>query len=376
MNLKSTLILKDSRSVIYLDHQIWCGMAESDSKYLELRNVMERVAGLQNIIFPYSLVHIRELTEMGKASQLSRTERIKKVAVKLNFIKAITKSVLLEADEKYSRFKFETRDPIEAFNAFTEVEIDGTSTETFTNLIPKIIVQEIQKHFNLGAEKLNNMSEENAICAINLGFKNFIDKCQSDRKFLRLYIDNAKKEVEIIFRKLHSQTLASIKQTTEMAVAGYKVEGITITEKAALDSLIAHFELQRSELENTLESKIQAAQESCEKSVEGQLQLYTFEVFLDQIVQSNKTSTLPMSFFKTLLLDFFGYNSKLNNRRSDYYDALHKEYAKVCDWFVTDDDRLQQKLGKLDSLIAGTECRLLSSQGLCEKLAEVFDNTI
>lgn len=367
--------LRDQYLVAYLDHQVWCGMAEKSPKYLALRNALERVAGIPNVIIPYSIVHIQELTEIGKVSGLLKVERFEKAAPKLEFIKKVSRSIILAANDDYSKFTLGQRDPIEAFETFTEVELGAAATHNFTDFIPKVIVQEIQKHFDVGAEKLNDMTEEEAINKIDLGFKSFIEKCRSDKKFHRALIDESKKQSEQLVLKGHSQSLLALDQAKQIALAGLKDGNLAEVEKESVQHVLASMEQQRVHLEEQLQIQIQAAQDACEKSYSTATLSYSFETLLDQLAQFAQGKTLPRSLNKTLLLDFFGYKSKLNNRRSDFYDALHREYAKVCNCFVTEDSKLQEKLGPVNGPIAGTKCQLLSPEGFEQAVLKVLGDS-
>lgn len=81
-----------------------------------------------------------------------------------------------------------------------------------------------------------------------------------------------------------------------------------------------------------------------------------------------------MSFYRTILLNFFGYKSKLGNRRSDYYDALHSEYGKACHLFVTEDTRLQEKLGDSNGPFGGTGCLLLNIESFEQAMKVVISS--
>lgn len=353
---------RDEFLVAYLDHQVWCGMAENSPKYQVLSKALDKVVSIERIILPYSTVHIQELAEIGKLSGLSRTERLKKAIPKLEFIKKVSKSVILETNEDYSKFALKTRDPVEAFETFTEVELGAATTKNFTDFIPKTLVHDIQKHFNVGAERLNNMTEEDAVIKINFGFKAFAEKCQSDKEFHRAFVDEAKKHSAELVLKAHSQSTLALDQARQIALLGLKEGNLTEAENESVQKVLSTMELQRVQLDDQLLSQIQAAQDACEKSYSAETLTYTFEMLLDQVTQFEQGQSLRRSLNKTLLLNFFGYKAKLSNRRSDFYDALHREYAKVCNCFVTDDSRLQEKLGGLNKLIEGTKCQILSPE--------------
>ncbi len=337
-------------------------MAESSPKYVALKNALERIVSIESIILPYTTVHIQELAEIGRMSGLPRAERREKANPKLEFIKKVSKSVILEANEDYSKFALNRRDPLEAFETFTEVELGAAATHNFTDFIPKTMVREIQKHFNVGAEKINNMTEEDAVAKINLGFRGFIEKCQSDKEFHRAFVDEAKKQSAELVLKGHSQSALVLDQAKQIALAGLRDGNLTEADKESVHKVLSGMELQKIQLDEQLPSQIQATQDACEKSYSTGTLTYTFEMLLDQMTQFAQGKSLPRSFNRTLLLDFFGYKAKLNNRRSDFYDALHREYAKVCNCFVTDDSRLREKLGGLNSQIEGTKCKVLSPE--------------
>ncbi len=360
--------------VAYLDHQIWCGTAERSPTYLTLRDTLERAADLQNVFVPYSIVHVQELAEFGKISGLSRAERIEKAMPTLEFIKKISRSLILKTNDDYSNFTLDHRDPIEAFETLTEVELDAASTHNFTDFIPKTMVQEIQSVFAVGAKRLNNMTEEEAIEQINSGFKSFVEKCQSDRDFHRTFVDASKKQSEQLVLKGHSQSLSALDQAKQIALQGLKEGNLNEEEKQSVQKVISTLELQKVQLEEQLPSQIQAVLDSCEKSYSTGPLTYSFDLLLDQIDQFAKGKSLPRSLNKTILLDFFGYKSKLGNRRSDYYDAIHREYAKVCNCFVTDDSKLQEKLGALNGPIVGTKCLLLNSVSFEQTLLQALSS--
>lgn len=353
---------RDEFLIAYLDHQVWCGMAENSPKYYALSKALEKVVSVERIILPYSTVHIQELAEIGKLSDLPRTERLKKAIPKLELIKKVSKSVILETNEDYSKFALKTRDPVEAFETYIEVELSAAATNSFTDFIPKTLVQEIQKHFNVSAEKLNNMTEEDAVIKINFGFKAFIEKCQRDKEFHRAFVDVAKKQSAELILKGHSLSTLALDQARQIALLGLKEGNFSEAEKESVEKVLSTMELQKVQLDEQLLNQIQAAQDACEKSYSAEILTYTFEMLLDQLTQFEQGKSLRRSFNKTLLLNFFGYKAKLNNRRSDFYDALHREYAKVCNCFVTDDSRLQEKLGGLNKLIEGTKCQILSPE--------------
>jgi hypothetical protein len=87
-------------------------------------------------------------------------------------------------------------------------------------------------------------------------------------------------------------------------------------ERKLAEMELQKLESQRLLLTENLPLQIKAVVDASEKSFSDGLSSFTFDSFLEQIVKSDLTGTLPRSFYLTLLLDMFGYKSKLSNRRS------------------------------------------------------------
>lgn len=355
--------------IIYLDQQIWGGLADEYPQYIELKSKIKEVQPLNSLIFPYSIVHIQELSQIGNRSNMTKEERFVKAKSKLDYIRNISGLVFIEPDKFYREFQFIQRDPIEAFCTFTEVELKAASVDRLLEMAPKTMLESLQNSFGVGSSVLYDLSEEDAIQKINEGIIKFTSKCQSDPAFYNDYLEKSKADTLKAIYHNNNHIISTIEESTTFIKNQMTSSELSDAEQIFAQEQIESLEAQRP-TEQSLKQQVEEIESAFERNKKEPniLQDYTFESFLKMMVSQDQNNTLPPSFYKTLLLDMFGYKAKIKNRRSDHYDALHREYTRACDYFVTDDPHFQGKMGSIGSAIADTKCILLNSKSLDELL--------
>ncbi len=348
--------------IAYLDHQIWCGMAENSTKYLSLKKAIEKAVRFRGLVLPYSSIHIQELAQIGFGSGLSKDERFEKALPKLDFIRRWSGKILLEINEDSSQVTALRRDPVEAYRTYTEVEMATVNIRAFLEMIPKEVVIQIQESCGVGSKRLNNMTEAEALSEINRGFKSWSESIQKDPGKWGALKENAKRQDREQTIRFYQLAIRANDEVMErMRKFLLQSEG-SEREIQAVRNLMIDLAQKRDVLETRLQIDLQSGSQRIDAWDMAEVPPYTFEMLLKQVDEIPEGNHLALSFKKTMLLDFFGYKSKVKNRKSDFYDALHVEHAKVCDFFVTDDARLREKSCDSEGLIPQTNCKVLDSE--------------
>lgn len=349
-------------NIVYLDQQIWSGLARDEEEYKDLRTAISSLPAKSEFCFPYSAVHIHELAEIGKPDT-EFTERFKRAEAILNYIKAVSKSILLEVNQDYSSSRMVFRDPFEMYETITSVELNGASAESMIRWIPNALVKEVQGCFDVGPEKLNDLSESEAIQLIERGMKGFAERCLSDGTYRQQMKTEFTKHSVGIVESICQKAVNTVDEALRTIYLSANSGNLSEEEKTIVSKVVQNLNERRNALVEELPKRLEETTARCEASFTADsMPQFTFSSLVDQVTATNpQNQGLGRSFFQTVLLDFFGYNSKIKNRRSDFYDALHREYLRHTKFFVTNDERLQEKLGGLNGVIEGTNCRVLSS---------------
>jgi len=259
--------VKSNPIIVYLDHNVLCAMADNEPLYTKLSKTLNEVITLDTFIFPYSIVHIQELAEVGRHNGMTKEDRFKLVMPKLQFIKKISNSNKICHNDDYTNYFYRQRDPFEAYNTFTGVELSTVTTSTFMNFIPKTMIKSLQKSFNAGPHKLNNMNEYEAIMTINQGIQAFIIKCNNDKEFHKQYVEESKAIAIKMVTDNHSQCLSVINETINFITSKINSDNFDYSSKSLAVGEVEKLKKQKYELENSLSAQISQISDTCDKSL-------------------------------------------------------------------------------------------------------------
>jgi hypothetical protein len=164
MNLLSWQRLKElsemDRTPIYLDSNVIIDMADGQED--ELIGLILRSIYIGPYCYPFSAEQIAEIT------QQEMPERNKQ---RLMFLGDISRNIYFE--NSVNQLGFKTEHPITVHGTINEVPFAQNVDALFANLVTHEQQVEARSAFGLSAEKLNNLSPQEAIQAIDSSLANF-----------------------------------------------------------------------------------------------------------------------------------------------------------------------------------------------------------